>query len=215
MRAWLAEALDELFFLGGKVPRTLKALISSPGLLMVEWEAGRRAKYLRPLRLFLFALALGVLYQPLSRIFLPAPGNPADSDLAFQSVLLVLSVPGLAVLTRVVLIGTGPRGSLLPYLVFSLHTHAAALLIFLVVNTAALPLQVAQPDLVGMSVYTSVPLAALAAYLIVSLRRWACLTWFGAVARGVVIGLAYVPLGFVMIRGINLVLTLTQGTSGL
>jgi hypothetical protein len=53
LRALFGEALDGLAGWDGKIPATLWLLVSRPGALTVEFLGGRRARYLRPLRLYL------------------------------------------------------------------------------------------------------------------------------------------------------------------
>jgi hypothetical protein len=53
MRSLLGEALDSLAGWDGKIPATLWLLVRHPGRLTTEFLAGRRARYLRPLRLYL------------------------------------------------------------------------------------------------------------------------------------------------------------------
>jgi hypothetical protein len=50
-----AELLDSLAGWDGKIPTTLWLLVRRPGQLTAEFLAGRRVRYLRPLRLFLLA----------------------------------------------------------------------------------------------------------------------------------------------------------------
>ena len=51
----LAEAARDQFSLTAELPRTLKALFLRPGLLSQEYGAGRIARYVHPLRLYLAA----------------------------------------------------------------------------------------------------------------------------------------------------------------
>jgi hypothetical protein len=53
LRELLRETAHELTNWEGRVPRTLKALFLEPGLLTLELLAGRRARWLSPLRLYL------------------------------------------------------------------------------------------------------------------------------------------------------------------
>jgi hypothetical protein len=50
---FLHETTHELTHWDGKIPRTLKALFLKPGLLTLDFFAGRRARWLSPLRLYL------------------------------------------------------------------------------------------------------------------------------------------------------------------
>lgn len=210
-RAWFGEALDELFFVDARLPRSLRALVVSPGLLMVEWEAGRRARYVQPLRLFLLALALAFLFGRVSDAIRPPPEEALDTNFAFQLVLFCLSVPGIAVLTRLSLLGSGPQGSFLPYVVFSLYEHTALLLILLAVNAVALPVEVLWTGSAGAALLSVLPLTLVFAHFVLSIRRWRDLTWAGAVARGLLVAAACIPLGFVMLRVLILVVNLTYG----
>ncbi len=53
LREFIAETTQELTDLDGKVPRTLKTLLLEPGRLTLDFLAGRRARWLPPLRLYL------------------------------------------------------------------------------------------------------------------------------------------------------------------
>jgi hypothetical protein len=56
----LKEILSEAFELDGRVPRTLVPFFSKPGFLTREYNAGRRASYTSPFRLFLAMTLLWV-----------------------------------------------------------------------------------------------------------------------------------------------------------
>jgi hypothetical protein len=53
VRSIFGEALDSLAGWDGKIPATLWQLVRHPGALTTEFLAGRRVRYLRPLRLYL------------------------------------------------------------------------------------------------------------------------------------------------------------------
>jgi hypothetical protein len=57
LRAIVGEALDGLAGWDGKIPATLWALLRHPGALTAAFLAGRRVRYVRPLRLYLSASA--------------------------------------------------------------------------------------------------------------------------------------------------------------
>jgi hypothetical protein len=70
LRHFSHELFHELVHLDSRLFRTLKALLFQPGFLTSEYFAGRKARYFRPLRLYLaiFALSLFVfsLYRPVA-----------------------------------------------------------------------------------------------------------------------------------------------------
>ncbi len=55
LRAWIRGFLEETLALDGRLWNTLKALLLRPGSLSREWEAGRRARWTHPLRLYLLS----------------------------------------------------------------------------------------------------------------------------------------------------------------
>jgi len=52
------ELADEVLHFDSKVPATLRNLLFHPGFLTVEYFAGRKTRYLRPLRMYLFIFTL-------------------------------------------------------------------------------------------------------------------------------------------------------------
>ena len=60
LKHFLHHGLDELTHFDSKIFRTVRALLFRPGLLTVEYLAGRRKRYVLPLRLFLVIFALNL-----------------------------------------------------------------------------------------------------------------------------------------------------------
>lgn len=95
-REFLHEAIGEHFALESKLFRTIWVLVRSPGLLTAEYVAGRRQRYLRPLRLYLtlsllFFLVLGLTSKtivhvqnsgPAAAVGSPAAAGPAKPSAA-------------------------------------------------------------------------------------------------------------------------------------
>jgi hypothetical protein len=61
----VGDLVEELFQLESRIWRSLRALLFSPGLLTVEYNAGRRVRYTSPLRLYLL---LGAIFFTLSAL---------------------------------------------------------------------------------------------------------------------------------------------------
>ncbi len=70
LRHFFHEAFHELIHLDSRLFRTLRSLVFRPGFLTVEYFAGRKARYFRPLRLYLVIFAISFflysLYKPVS-----------------------------------------------------------------------------------------------------------------------------------------------------
>src|SRR3954470_16686728 len=64
IRAVAHDAVQEFVGVDGKIPRTLWALLTKPGLLTREFIDGRRGRYSKPLSLFLVLNVLFFLIQP-------------------------------------------------------------------------------------------------------------------------------------------------------
>ena len=64
LRHFVGEGVEALTDLDGKLPRSVRLLLTRPGVLTADYAAGRRVRYVRPLQLFLlinllyFAVAL-------------------------------------------------------------------------------------------------------------------------------------------------------------
>jgi hypothetical protein len=68
VRALLADLLEDVFALDGRLPRTLGGILFRPGHLTREYAAGRIARYVRPFKLYLassiiFFLALSIFFK--------------------------------------------------------------------------------------------------------------------------------------------------------
>ncbi len=74
MRALLTQAIQDQFSLTTELPRTLRALFTRPGFLTLEYSAGRIARYIPPLRLYLVTSVLFFL------IFSLRAGPRADNS---------------------------------------------------------------------------------------------------------------------------------------
>lgn len=68
VREFLHEVTAELTHLDGKVPSSLKTLFFNPGVLTADYLEGRRARWLRPLRLYLICSIAYFLAGPLTEM---------------------------------------------------------------------------------------------------------------------------------------------------
>lgn len=75
LRPMLGQLLSEAFELDGRMVRTMRGLLFKPGLLSAEFSANRRADYVSPIRLYLFASIL--FFACMSLTTEPIPLNVA------------------------------------------------------------------------------------------------------------------------------------------
>jgi hypothetical protein len=66
VRHFVEEAIENLLHLDGRVLRSVRALLVSPGLLAADFLRGRRKPYVGPLHLFLIANLIYFFLQPFS-----------------------------------------------------------------------------------------------------------------------------------------------------
>ena len=64
LRAFAADSIDQIASVDGRAVRTVKTLLARPGLLTADHMRGRRARYLRPLQLFLLVNVLLFVVAP-------------------------------------------------------------------------------------------------------------------------------------------------------
>lgn len=77
--SWIADFLDTVFEYDGRLWRTLGPLLFRPGYLSREYIAGRRVRYVSPVRLFLF---LTVLLFIVVRLFVDIDPGSLDFDVS-------------------------------------------------------------------------------------------------------------------------------------
>jgi hypothetical protein len=146
LREYLRELAGEFLRWDGKLFSTFRLLVTRPGELTREYIAGRRVRYVSPMRLF---LACGLLYFFASTVIPNRSTNSGDLVLPRVSLLtpslIVVLVPLLAAL--VMMVFRRSRRRFPQHLAFALHVHAYvfAILTLMLVHrfTSVLPLSAA------------------------------------------------------------------------
>jgi hypothetical protein len=194
MTELVRELLNETFEVDGRAFRTVRTLFLKPGTLTAEFLAGRRRTYTPPLRLYLvisvlfFVLAAWVAQQGL----LLESGQSIDKDAPGQAQFLSDDLPRLmfvllpifALLLKI----TTPGRLYFDHLIFSVHLHSAAY----VVLALMLPLEHVPHWLpIGLQVLL---FAYLLSYFVIAVRRVYGSSWTIAIARSLVVLLAYLVL---------------------
>jgi hypothetical protein len=150
----LAGELLEEMALTGRLPTTVRTLLTKPGKLTADWIEGHRAEYLSPVRLYIVAsvvfftvaFLLGLPFDdqlPELPSFSADPESPLalarDATSGRLQTLLTLGVlalvPIVAVLLRILHLRR--RFIMVDHLVFSLHLHAFTLLVLTVAYVPA------------------------------------------------------------------------------
>ena len=167
------DVVRETFEIDGRIALTIKTLFLNPGKLTSEFLEGRRRTYTSPLRLYLvISIAFFLLAAWAARTgLLLEPGQDPGFDAAVQAGFLSDDLPRLMFLLLPVfalLLKAFFRDRLyFDHLIFSLHLHSAAFVIFALI----LPLEEpASWQLVQLLLQLAL-FAYFLAYLVVAMRR--------------------------------------------
>ena len=186
------EALE----IDGRIARTLKTLFRHPGMLTSEFLAGRRRHYTSPLRLYLvisISFFVVVAWLAQSGILLE-PGQDPSFAAAEQARFLSDDLPRLmfallpmfALLMKLVY-----RDRLyFDHLIFSLHLHSAAYLIF----ALQLPLENFANHNVILLFVQAILLGGLVAHFVLAVRRVFQSGWLGVLSKSAVVLFGYMLL---------------------
>lgn len=186
----------ETFEVDGRIGRTLKTLFRHPGMLTSEFLAGRRRAYTSPLRLYLaISISFFVVVAWLAQTgLLLEPGQDPSLDAAVQARFLSDDLPRLmfallpvfALLMKLVY-----RDRLyFDHLIFSLHLHSAAYLIF----ALQLPLENIAGHNAILLIVQATLLGSLLAHFVIAVRRVYQSGWLGVLSRSAVVLFGYMIL---------------------
>lgn len=143
------EFFDGVFGLDSRLVRTLRLLFGSPGALTDEFVAGRRARYLGPLRLYLvvsvvffacYALTPDPVIASIAGLGDYAAGRDRIAYIArWLPTLMILILPSFALIVQ--LLVRDLRRGFLEHLVFVLHFGAFAFALIAIGQLLALALR--------------------------------------------------------------------------
>ena len=143
LRAWLEEAAEDVVSVERGLPITVRTLLTRPGRLTRDWLEGRRQRWIRPFRLYLFSTIAFFAVSLFVPFMEPSAGasdlaDPADfvRDLAMAEELrettpraLFIMMPFFALLLKA---GWPRAAPFLGHLVHALHLHSVAFLVMVV-----------------------------------------------------------------------------------
>jgi len=135
VKSLVSHFLNDYFTFDSKIIRSIKPLIISPGMLTLEYLAGKRIQYIPPLRLFIF---LSIIFFLLLEWFNSESGSRIEDELLddtfwntfFASWLPKLFFILLPIFALIVArLYKKQKRSLLPHFLFALHYHSTIFLI--------------------------------------------------------------------------------------
>jgi len=198
----IGDVLRETFEVDGRAAVTVTTLFRHPGKLTADFLAGRRRTYTSPLRLYLFiSIAFFVLAAWLARSgVLLEPGQDPNVDAAVQAGFLADDLPRLmfvllpvfALLLKIVF----SSRLYFDHLIFSLHLHSAAYVLFAVM----LPLETLADRHLALLLLQVLGLAALVAYFVAAVRRVYRPGWLAVAWKSAAVIFAYLIIVFIAIE---------------
>ena len=189
----VGDLLRETFEVDGRLAVTLKTLFRHPGKLTSEFLAGRRRAYTSPLRLY---LAISITFFVLAAWaagsgFLLEPGQDPGFDAAVQARFLSDDLPRLMFVLLPVfalLLKAAYRERLyFDHLIFSLHLHSAAYVIFALI----LPLEEPAGEQVIHLVLQLALFIYFLTYIVVAIRRVYGSSWPGVALKSTAVLFVY------------------------
>jgi hypothetical protein len=205
---FLHDLVHELVHIDGRIIQSIRLLLAKPGLLSREYFAGRRARYISPIRLY---LVFSILYFAIAA-FTPDPVGtvscescpPERRELIERQLretqaqarealsvwaprILFVLVPAFAALIAVAAKRAGRNYP--HHLYFAMHVHAAW---FLMACVAALSSFLPYPRI--RDGLATVLTAYAGVYIVLAFRRAYDANWSSAIVRCTLVGLAYFAL---------------------
>jgi hypothetical protein len=197
---FLHEFFHELVHVDGRIVQTIRLLMTKPGLLSREHFAGRRARYISPIRLYLL---FSILYFAVQALGLSGWNVRCDTCPAEQRELvqeqmqtalnvwaprtLFVLVPAFAALIAIA--ARRSQRNYPQHLYFAMHVHAAW---FFAAAIAALSSFL--PYAQARKLASDVVVVYAGVYLVLAFRRTYQTTWRSAIVRGSLVGIVYFGL---------------------
>lgn len=218
----LADAVEEVIKVDGRVLVTLKTLFTAPGKLTVDFFEGRRIRYAAPLKLYLTCSAIYFLFANFNEIQMRIVKNGVlvgrtdldgnaeklivsiiqqgtDYFFSHLATIYILIVPITAFTTAILF--AGRKRSLLFHLVFVLHVWSALFLVGALVNALH----------IKMSFFALFLIAAFV-YMTFAARRTFRANWIESTIKGLLFSLSTVTLSVLALFVIVIVVALQKRT---
>jgi hypothetical protein len=169
IRPMLTEMLHETLDIDGRLLLTIKTLLLKPGLLSLAYRNGKRTSYTPPLRLYLVtSILFFLLISMLDLSNYQQSGNIANLSQYYPKIMFVL-LPVFALLLPLLF----RRTFYLSNLVFALHIHCVAYMLFAIM----LPMAAYEKSF-PILVFLQTPfIIYLLVYIVLALRRYYAQNW--------------------------------------
>lgn len=202
----------DYFTFDSKIVNSIKPLLFKPGALTLEYETGRRARYISPLRLYIF---VSILFFLLLAWRGDSPKISSEAapdeemwnsffDVYLPRVFFVL-LPLFALITK--LLFRKLRMNYVGHLVFALHFHAFVFIVLMAYKVlsrifAANALSTVNAGLLSAFIFWFL------LYLLLAVKRVFAFKWGGTIVRFFILLVLYSALVLVALMAITAFMTL-------
>lgn len=175
IRPVLTDMLHETLDIDGRLLLTIKTLLSKPGFLSLEYRNGKRNSYTPPLRMYLVtSILFFLLISVLDLSSYQQSDNFAAQAEYYPKIMFVL-LPLFALILQLLFRET----FYLSNLVFALHIHCMAYMIFAIM----IPMEVYEKTY-PLLLFLQFPLFIyLIVYILLALRRYYAQSWTKVIAK--------------------------------
>ncbi|MFT4630343.1 MAG: hypothetical protein ACI8PV_001465 [Dinoroseobacter sp.] len=184
IRPVLTEMLHETLDTDGRMLLTIKTLLLKPGLLSLEYRNGKRTLYTPPLRMYLVISILFFLLISALDLSNYQQGENFSAEIEYYPKIMFALLPLLALLFQLLFRGT----FYLSNLVFALHIHCIAYMIFAVM----IPME-AYEKTYSLLIFLQFPfIIYLLVYIVLALKRYYAQSWGKVIAKFLALFFLYV-----------------------
>ena len=203
-KQFILDFLGDYFTFDSLIIRSVRPLIFKPGFLTNEFIAGRRVKYIPPLRMFIFiSIIFFLILGPVEQTIEVEKTEEAEFLDAYFSVwfprLFFLLLPLFALFLYVLF--RKPGRFYLTHFIFSVHYHA---FIFILLTIMVILIDHIFPTSVFLSQWSfMITVFLLQLYLLFALRRVYEQRWITTFFKLVILNIMYVISAMIIFSGVG------------
>ncbi len=202
-KQFILDFLGDYFTFDSLIIRSVKPLLFNPGFLTNEFLAGRRVRYIPPLRMFIFISIIFVLVLgPVDKTIDIERSEEAEFLDSFFNVwfprLFFLLLPLFALFLYVLF--RKPGRFYLTHFIFSVHFHA---FIFVLLTVMVVLIDYIFPSSVFLSQWSLlITMFLLELYLLIALKRVYGQRWITTVFKLIVLNAVYIISAMIIFSGV-------------
>ncbi|WP_420576581.1 DUF3667 domain-containing protein [Ekhidna sp.] len=203
-KQFILDFLGDYFTFDSLIIRSVRPLLFNPGFLTREFVAGRRVRYIPPLRMFIFISIVFFLFLgPVDKTVASEKSEEAEFLDSFFSVwfprLFFLLLPLFALFLYILF--RKPGRFYLTHFIFSVHYHAFA---FVLLTVMVILIDFIFPTSVFLSQWSFfITLLLLEMYLLIALRKVYQQRWLTTLFKLFLLNIFYIISAMIIFSGVG------------